>query len=448
MEVNRIMISPKSVFIFILLILLQTLFVQKSEAISPSVEFIVDFSESMKEMVGDKSKIEIAREVVSRVLDEIHQPLDVGLTFYGHTGKDKCHDVELVVPIKGFDPDTMKKKLMETEPKGKAPIALALKRAAQRLKKGKDYRSIILITDGKMTCKGDLVKTAREIKQELDFRVIFHVIAVNPTRRNRIQLRHVSYAGYGTYHEIKNISDIKGVVKDIAKVVNNPEIHVPKVISLEDMVLIPAGKFFMGSAKPGDDPNEYPRHLVYLDAFYMDRYEVTQRQFKEVMGYNPSLWIGSDLPVDRVSWYEAKEYCERVGKRLPTEAEWEKAAKGGRDDRWAGTSDLEELREYAWIHDTGAGGRTHPVGEKRPNGYGIYDMCGNVWEWVADWFGLDYYKISPKKNPKGPDKGAFRILRGACWDSHQYEARTTSRYAKSPDVKYANNGFRCARSAK
>ena len=433
--------TPRLVF-FILLVLLQTLFIiHKSEAASPSVEFIVDFSQTMKEMVGDKSKIDIAREIVSKTLDRIHKPLDVGLTLCVDKG------IELAVPIKGFDPDIIKKRLMETKPKGKTPLALALKIACQRLKGNKDYRNIILITDGKMAGE-DLVKTARDIKEELDFRVIFHVIAINPKRRDHRILRHVSYAGYGTYHEVRNKNEIEKIAKEMAQVLNNLKIHIPKVVSLDEMVLIPAGKFFMGSSRPEDDPNEHPRHLVYLDAFYIDKYEVTQRQFKEVMGYNPSLWIGSDLPVDSVSWSEAKEYCERVGKRLPTEAEWEKAAKGGRDDRWAGTSNLKELYKYAWIHDTGAGGKTHPVGEKRPNPYGIYDMSGNVWEWVADWFSLKYYKVSPKKNPKGPDKGTFRILRGGCWDSHQYEARTTSRYAKFPDVKYANNGFRCARSVK
>jgi formylglycine-generating enzyme required for sulfatase activity len=173
---------------------------------------------------------------------------------------------------------------------------------------------------------------------------------------------------------------------------------------------------------------------------------VTQKQYKEVMGENPSLWIRSDLPVESVSWSEAKEYCEKVGKRLPTEAEWEKAAEGGRDDIWSGTSSKEKLEDYAWFANN-AGGRTHPVGQKKPNGYGIYDMSGNVSEWVADWYDKDYYRNSPKENPKGPDKNLlYKITRGGCWDYHVMEIRTSTRYSKYPDVHYGTIGFRCAKS--
>ncbi len=441
-------LNKSSLIVFGMFIVIQLLITFKpAEASSSSVEFIVDFSESMKELVGDKSKIDIAREVVSNIIDEIQEPQDVGLTLYGHRDKDKCDDIELVVPAKGLDKQTIKKKLMEAEPKGKAPIASALKTASERLKEDKNHKSIILITDGKMTCEGDLIKTAREIKEVYDFSVVFHVIALKPESGDRLQLILVSRIGYGTFQEIKNekdIGDIGLAVKTIAEKINNPEVHDPKVVKNDDMVLIPAGEFLMGN-KGGSSPSDV--HTVYLNAFYIDRYEVTQRQYKETMGKNPSHWMGSDLPVENVTWSEAKEYCEKAGKRLPTEAEWEKAAKGGRNDLWAGTSNLENLVDYCWIDDTGAKQRTHPAGEKKSNGYGIYDMCGNVGEWTADWADLEYYKTGPKENPKGPDKGYQRIVRGGDWDNHQYEAHTSSRHSMYPDHKYGNIGFRCAKSS-
>lgn len=441
-------LNKRSLIVLGALIIIQFLTTLKiAEAYSSSVEFIVDFSESMNDKIGDKSKIEISREILVNILDEIRKPVDVGLTFYGHREKDKCDDIELVVASEGIDRETMKKKLMNTEPKGKAPIALALKMTAERLKDIRNSMTIVLITDGKMDCEGDLIKTAREIKEKYDYSIVFHVIGLNPAREDRMRLYRVAYAGYGKYHNIKNKDNIKEVIKSITESLNNPEVHNPKVVNLNDMVLIPAGEFIMGSGLPIGNPNERPAHSVYLDAFYIDKYEVTQKQYKEVMGENPSFWIGSDLPVECVTWFEAKEYCEKVGKRLPTEAEWEKAAKGGRNDIWAGTSNVENLAEYAWCDDTNAQGRTHPVGLKKPNGYGIYDMSGNVQEWIADWFNSGYYKISPKDNPKGPDKGVFKILRGGDWDHHKYEIRTSNRYVKTGDVRYGDNGFRCAKSA-
>jgi formylglycine-generating enzyme required for sulfatase activity len=232
-------------------------------------------------------------------------------------------------------------------------------------------------------------------------------------------------------------------------------VHHPRVIGNDEMVLIPAGEFFMGSEDPSVDfSGERPGHPVYLDSFSIDKYEVTQQQYRSVTGANPSQWMGSDLPVHVVSWHDAKKYCETVGKRLPTEAEWEKAAKGGRNDKWSGTSDVGSLGEYAWIDDTAvalekrSGSRPHPVGTKKPNGYGIYDMAGNVWEWVSDWFGRGYYKTSPKENPAGPEKGPFRVLRGGSWDSHVIEVRTAARHSRPPDYKDYMIGFRCAKSQK
>ena len=435
--------------VILLTVFIATIFfsVRQVHATGQSLEIIVDCSESMNEMVGNKSKMAIARELADGILDKIQKPMDIGLSLYGHRDKDKCGDVELVVPVKGQDKQAIKEKLTEYSPKGKASPNLALQEAAERLKDNNDYRNIILITDGKNICDGDVIKTVRNIKKVYDFRFIVHMVLLKPGKESYFVFKAASRSAYGTLSPISKESDIAPAIGSIAEMLNTAKAHQPRNVLTDEMALIPAGEFSMGKDDLLVDPTERPRHTVYLDAFYIDKHEVTQAQYRKVMGDVPSLWIGSDLPADRINWFQAKEYCEKVGKRLPTEAEWEKAAKGGRDDIWPGTNDPDKLKEYAWIDDTGALGETHPVGQKKPNAYGVYDMCGNVQEWVSDWYGMDYYENSPKKNPQGPAKGYLKILRGGNWDNHQYEVRTTSRYARNPDVEYANNGFRCAKSA-
>lgn len=441
--------------------------VKQTQAGAPSAAFIVDFSESMGGMLGaGETKMDRAREILFSVLDNLEEPFHIGLTFVGHRDKDACDDVELSLITKESDRKTLKARMSEIVPKGKASLELALKKTVERFKDEDNVLSVVFITDGKLACEGDLIKTAREIKERYGYSIYFYVIAMNP-RGNSSQLFQVAWSGYGKVYRIraqsakdsnsdrarklyveKRKKEIEETVQLITDKLKNPFIHTPKVIADGDMVLIPAGAFTMGGSPVQRlHPNEYPRHEVYLDAFSIDRYEVTQRQYREVMGDNPSLWIGSDMPVDRPSWFEAKEYCEKVGKRLPTEAEWEKAAKGGRDDMWAGTSNREDFGEYVWCDDTGADIQTHPVGLKKPNGYGLYDMSGNVQEWVSDWFGERYYKTSPKENPRGPEHGVSRVLRGGNWDSHTPSVRTTYRYGNVPDSKHGINGFRCAKSA-
>lgn len=435
--------------------------VQETEA-SLSVGFIVDFSETMKENIGSERKIDIARKIPGGILDRMKEPLDVVLTMYGHRDENRCDDIELIVAPKGEDRKNVKEKLLKAEPKGKAPIAQALKMTAERLiEMGNSMNIVVLITDGKVACEGDLKKTAREIKEKYDYSIVFYIVGLDPERDDRQRLRGVKDAGYGggsisiSDKEVEKKgkdgesyiqNKIKKFVGSLSETINNQVVHTPKIVSVDDMILIPAGEFMMGTDSEPSHPNEKPKHTVYLDAYFIDTYEVTQRQYREGMEENPSVWIGSDMPVEAVSWFEAKEYCEKVGKRLPTEAEWEKAAKGGRDDIWAGTNDKEKLGEYAW-HNINARRKTHPVGQKEPNGYGIYDMSGNVDEWVSDWYKGDYHKISPKKNPTGPEKGIQRVLKGGCWDNHWYGIRTTRRIAQEPDIKSRYFGFRCAKSA-
>lgn len=456
-----------SIFHFLLITFLLFPALQ-AEASSHAVKFVVDFSETMKEKIDDKGKIEIVQEIFDGIFDGARKPLDAELIFFGHTEKGSCEDAEVVIPSQKFSKEKVRQKLSDTSPMGKGGLTSALKKAVGKLDEKTDLLSIFIFTDGKDACEGDILKTAREIKEKYDYRVTFHVIGLNPERKDAMSLLSLKNIAYGSYNSIipgistqyfrhtqmSNNARTENITIHIVNRINDPEVHHPKVIGKDEMVLIPAGEFFMGSDDPTftNSPSERPRRPVSLDPFFMDKYMVTEQQYRSVMGENPSSWIGSDLPVHNVSWNDAKKYCEKVGKRLPTEAEWEKAAKGGRNDRWSGTSDVGSLGEYAWIDDMAvtvekrSGSRPHPVGTKSPNGYGIFDMSGNLWEWVSDWYDGNYYKTGPKANPPGPGEGYLRVVRGGSWDSHVIEVQTTSRRARQPEYKDWMVGFRCARS--
>ncbi len=292
-----------------------------------------------------------------------------------------------------------------------------------------------------------------------------------------------------------------------------PEGMLREIVSEKDgaeMVLIPAGEFEMGSteqelnflAKTIEEKQylsfsgQWYQHTVYVDAFYIDRYEVTNAQYKEFVeatghlkpsgnrlvkvtktqfkksmearglrpGEVPSNFIEARVasndfkpwddsefnqpnqPVTCVSWEDAVAYAKWAGKRLPTEAEWEKAARGGLISKrypWGDTISRNDANYGAW-KDCLA-----PVGSFAPNGYGLYDVAGNVWEWVADWFDKDYYKLSPKDNPKGPETGRWRVLRGGSFGcvggGFPFDLHCAKRQVKEPTHRSSSCGFRCAK---
>ncbi len=178
-----------------------------------------------------------------------------------------------------------------------------------------------------------------------------------------------------------------------------------------EFVWVPEGCFDMGSNE--GESNEKPVHEVCVDGFWMGKYEVTQGQWEKVMGNNPSSFKASDShPVETVSWNDVQDFIRKLnalgkgGFRLPTEAEWEYACRsGGKQETYCGGNDVNRV---AWYWEN-SGEKTHPVGEKAANGLGLYDMSGNVWEWVSDWYKKDYYGKSPRNNPKGPSNGFYRL---------------------------------------
>jgi len=219
-----------------------------------------------------------------------------------------------------------------------------------------------------------------------------------------------------------------------------------------EFVKIPAGDFMMGCA-PADtdcDSNEKPLHKISITkAFEIGKYEVTQAQWQAVMGTNPSKFKGPNLPVENISWRLTQEFMQKMNDRkdgykyrLPTEAEWEYAAKAGTHSAAA------QLGTVAWYEEN-SGSTTHPIGTKQPNAWGLFDMQGNVWEWVQDWFGKTYYASSAAADPTGPPTGVFRVARGGSWSDVAEFTRLSMRSIAEPGYALGTSdveiGFRCVR---
>lgn len=226
--------------------------------------------------------------------------------------------------------------------------------------------------------------------------------------------------------------------------------------SLEGMVLIPAGEFLMGNGDTRAPYNEKPPHTVYVDAFYMDATEVTNRQYKaflDATGHSkPRYWNNSrfnqpDQPVVGVTWEDAMQYAAWAGKRLPTEAEWEYAARGGLNAMqypWGS----EDAKGRACYGQPFVSGKPCPVGSFSPNGYGLYDMAGNVAEWCSDWYRPDAYKDARSNNPTGPAKTSQKVIRGGSWYEDAYYIRCSARKGLGPGTYSNAVGFRCVKSAR
>ncbi len=214
-----------------------------------------------------------------------------------------------------------------------------------------------------------------------------------------------------------------------------------------DFVLIKPGSFAMGSEK-GDADERPVREVKITKPFYMGVHEVTQAQWKAVMGDNPAWFKGDDLPVEMVSWEDCQKFLAKLKAkasgpatcRLPTEAEWECACRAGATTEYGFGDDASILGEYAWYEDN-SDRKSQPVGRKKPNAWGLYDMHGNVWEWCADRHG-DYGAAAT--DPTGPDSGTARVLRGGSWFSEARHCRASERGRTAPSSQHQYSGFRVA----
>lgn len=238
-----------------------------------------------------------------------------------------------------------------------------------------------------------------------------------------------------------------------------PEIGEDFINSLnQDMISIPGGSYLMGSNDGEDD--ERPIHNVLLEPFLLCKYEVSMKQWYDVMGTKP--WAGQkyirdcdECPVVNVDWYEVRDFLRELNRhsaekfRLPTEAEWEYACRANSTSRFSHGSSRIRLSNYAWFYDNAFkknNMHAHPVGTRKPNKWGLYDMMGNVYEWCSDWYSRNYYNKSPVQTPQGPAYGSQKVVRGGDWARTDYFLRVASRRYYSPHYKDVNVGFRLAKS--
>ncbi|MGD8239539.1 MAG: formylglycine-generating enzyme family protein [Armatimonadota bacterium] len=259
---------------------------------------------------------------------------------------------------------------------------------------------------------------------------------------------------------------VVGQQQPMAPTTERPKAEVPEF----KMVLIPAGEFVMGTTElqialanrhyPSEayEQRETPAHTVHVDAFLMDNCEVTVGQYRKFceaterdLPEQPEWNDTDDHPVVNVTWADADAYAKWAGKRLPTEAEWEKAARGGLEQKMFPWGDDVPHHLYANIDGAEDGFEfTAPVGSFSPNAYGLYDICGNVWEWVADWYGQEYYAESPERNPTGPRRhpGGWKVHRGGAWRNYKPPRRMGCAYrSRGPGNRPEESiGFRCAKT--
>ncbi|MCP4549187.1 MAG: formylglycine-generating enzyme family protein, partial [bacterium] len=221
--------------------------------------------------------------------------------------------------------------------------------------------------------------------------------------------------------------------------------HVEEQVDEHGMVMvrIRPGTFTMGSA--GDDPQAYdaerPGHEVTLSEFWIGKTQVTNEQYRKLRpDHDPG--AGADLPVTKVSWHDAKAFCEFAGYDLPTEAEWEYAARADTQTPWSFGANEEDIGRFAWYAGN-SGDQPHPVGTRESNPWDLHDMHGNVWEWIADWFGP--YSEDAQIDPEGPSSGAWRVLRGGSSWCGPGGLRSALRYGNRPEYRDRNIGFRCVR---
>ncbi|MFC1565061.1 formylglycine-generating enzyme family protein [candidate division KSB1 bacterium] len=240
--------------------------------------------------------------------------------------------------------------------------------------------------------------------------------------------KYVKYAE--DYLSEMNLEDIKEIAGEIER----------------NMALIQPGEFMMGSMDGRSV--EKPVHLVKLDEFYINKYEVTQREWQAIMGNNRSNFKGDNRPAEKVNWSDQEEFFRRLtaisGKkyRLPTEAEWEYACRAGSSTKYCFGDSESQLGEYAW-YSSNSESTTHDVGQKKPNAWDLYDMHGNVWEWCSDWYGS--YSPAPVDNPEGPASGQHRVLRGGSYHYPGDLSRSAYRNYCRLDHRNDTIGFRCAR---
>jgi len=280
----------------------------------------------------------------------------------------------------------------------------------------------------RLTGKNELAPNKPDARDGLQPRVIRDVSTGNPKGTDHLTAPHPRQAGKETTVEL------------------------PGGVKL-GLCWVPQGEFWMGSQSPNGFFrkiffNEAQHRVTISRSFWMGKYVVTQAQWKDIMGSNPSGFKGDNLPVENVSWNDCQEFIQKLnaktGKhfRLPTEAEWEYACRAGTTTAYCFGDGAGQLPQYAWYSENSE--QTHPVGQKKPNAWGLYDMHGNVWEWCSDWYSKNYYKRSPSTDPTGPSSGGNRVYRGGSWNYDAQHCRSAYRDRYIPSYRSSFLGFRLA----
>ena len=296
-------------------------------------------------------------------------------------------------------------------------------------------------------------KIAKDINEAYNAELL-RIRSGEPGRRKREREHAQKKEASNSYQEEKQRQEQRA--KNDAKPHQNFTIDLGQGVMLE-MIAIPGGTFWMGSPDGEGNDDEYPRHQVTVAPFYMGKYPVTQAQWQTVMGNNPSHFKGADRPVETVSWKNCQEFMQKLNAthpvethgraslqfRLPSEAEWEYACRAGMQTAYFFGDDPAQLGNYAWFDDN-SGDETHPVGQKKPNAFGLYDMHGNVWEWCADtWH--DNYNGAPTDGSVWENLGdeKAKLLRGGSWRYNPPpDCRSANRYRNDPDDRNLSIGAR------
>ncbi len=292
-----------------------------------------------------------------------------------------------------------------------------------------------IIIDGFGEVKGTIKDSAGNLFEGVDVSILNRNTATNSLGEFSLKVP------FGTYSIFVGAVEIGTNIN----VNSTPVLIDYELQPFTSMVFVKGSTFQLGG---NSNNGEEPLHQVTLSDFYIGKYEVTQKEWVEIMGSNPSYFKGDNLPVENVSWNEVQSFILKLNQktgikyRLPTEAEWEYAARGGKNNATNIYSGSDIINEVGW-YNANSLGKSNMVGLKKPNDFGIYDMTGNVWEWCQDWYGV--YPSTPQTNPKGPDTGIYRVLRGGSWYNDDYLCRVTYRYSYNPDIKNDYIGFRLVR---
>jgi len=470
-----------------------------------------------KPLGDGKKRLDAVKEQLSRSVKVYPPNVNLGLRVYGsripYQGREQesCIDIEQVAPVAPGYQVAILSWLRDFQAQGMTPIGLALYKAAKELlREDGKVNTIVLISGGQETCGIDPCQMVEKLRSA-GSRITVHVIGLNVDAIASQQLTCIANAGGGVYQNVKSEIELQQVLDQVQqKIVKNEvaaivpasptriytastDALVPMItptlgigvtqVNPKDgmvMVYVPSGEFLMGSTDEyillleRECPecffaDEQPQHKIYLDTYWLYQTEVTNNMYAQCVAsgvcqelvlkssYTRSSYYDdvdyADYPVIHVDWDQANVYCSSAGGRLPSEAEWEKAARGtsGRPYYPWGEQALDcSLANY---YGKRAGndfcvGDTNAVGSypKGASVYGALDMAGNVWEWVMDWYSNNYYSGIPSNNPPGPNNGDVRVVRGGSWDDSDRYLRTSHRNWGSPDYMYDNVGFRCVLS--